>query len=58
MGYRYTVEYNPDLILGWTDWGQGFVLASPGLTTSTAVDITGAQKFYRVRAFQSPLLQP
>ncbi len=58
MGYRYTIEYNPDLILSWTDWGNGFVLASGGLTTSTAVNITGAQKFFRVRAFQSPLLQP
>jgi hypothetical protein len=58
MGYRYTIEYNPDLIVGWTDWGGGFVPASGGLNTSTAVTITGAQKFFRVRAFQSPLLFP
>jgi len=58
MGYTYTIEYNLDLIGSWTDSGLGVFNASGGPNTSTAVDISGAQKFYRVRAAQTPLLQP
>jgi len=57
-GYTYTIEYNVDLISGWTDSGLRPFQASGGTNTSTAVNISGTQKFYRVRAIQTSLLQP
>ena len=58
MGYTYTIEYNVDLVSAWTDSGLGVFPASGGPNTSTAVNISGTQKFYRVRAFQTSLLHP
>jgi hypothetical protein len=59
-GYRYTIETNPDLLPAtlWADSGLGFITPSGGTTTSRNVSYAALQYFYRVRAFQTPLLQP
>lgn len=59
-GYTYTIETNPDLLPAtpWSDSGLGLITPSGGPTTSRNVNYAALQYFYRVRAFQTPLLQP
>lgn len=59
-GYTYTIETNPDLLPAtpWSDSGLGLISPSGGTTTSRNVNYAALQYFYRVRAFQTPLLQP
>ena len=54
----YAVETNPDLILPWVDSGLGTIIPSGGATTFRSFNDSNAQRFYRVKAFQTPLLQP
>ena len=54
----YTVETNPDLIVPWVDSGLGTIIPSGGATTFRSFTDPTAKHFYRVKAFQTPLLQP
>ena len=58
MGYTYTIEVNPDLLVAWADSGQGVITPSGGPTTTRGLSDLTTQNFYRVRSFQTPLLQP
>lgn len=58
MGYTYTIEVNPDLVGAWADSGQGVIIPSGGPTTSRSLSDVTTQNFYRVRSFQTALLQP
>ena len=58
MGFTYTIEMNPDLVALWTDSGLGVITPSGGPTTSSGLSDSTTQKFYRVRSFQTALLQP
>jgi hypothetical protein len=57
-GFTYTIEKNPDLLGAWTDSGQGVITPSGGPTTSRGLSDLNTQQFYRVRSFQTALLQP
>ncbi len=59
-GFLYVIESNPDLLPAtvWTDSGLGLITPSGGPTTSRNVNYAALQYFYRVRALQTPLLQP